>query len=69
MLFVMIQRPITPGFELLDLLGCKAEEEEVFRADFLADFHIGAVEGADGERAIQGELKVGIEGAVCRPVR
>ena len=36
----------------------QAEEEEVFRADFFADFDVGAVESADGERAVHGELHV-----------
>ena len=39
-----------------------AENENVFVADFLADFHIGAVERADGDGAVQGELHVSCAG-------
>ncbi len=34
------------------------EDEDVLVADFLADFDVGAVHGADGERAVEGELHV-----------
>ena len=42
----------------LDLGGRQAEDEDVLRADMLADLDIGAVERADGERAVERELHV-----------
>ena len=42
----------------LHLLGGQAEQEEVLRSDLFADFHIGAVQCADGERAVHRELHV-----------
>ena len=41
-----------------DLLGRQAEDEDVLRADLLADLDVGAVERADRERAIQRQLHV-----------
>ena len=41
-----------------DLRFGVAKEEEVFGADLLADLHIGAIEGADREGPIHGELHV-----------
>ena len=41
-----------------DLLGGQAEDEDVLRADVLADLDVGAVERADGERAVERELHV-----------
>ena len=45
---VELPRAIAVLSTLLDLVGRHAEEEEVFGTHFLADFHIGAVQGADG---------------------
>ena len=56
--FVIGAGIVARGFFLLDLLRGEAEEEEVVGADLLADFDVGAVEGADGERAVHGELHV-----------
>ena len=41
-----------------DLLGGVAEEEEVLVAGLLADLDVGAVERADGQRAVHHELHV-----------
>ncbi|MFM1942436.1 MAG: hypothetical protein RI897_1418 [Verrucomicrobiota bacterium] len=50
---------VIAAFELfLDLGGGEAEEEEVIGADGITDFDIGAVEGSDGECAVEGELHV-----------
>ena len=57
-LLVVIARAIAARFHLRDLGGGEAEEEEILRADFLADFDIRAVERADGERAVERELHV-----------
>src|SRR4029079_5872645 len=45
-------------FHVRDLAGGEAEEKEILRADFLANFYIRAVERSDGERAIEGEFHV-----------
>ncbi len=49
---------VAAGPECLDLVDGEAEDEDVVGADFLEDFDVGAVEGADGERAVEGELHV-----------
>ena len=51
-------RIVALGFFLFDLLRGEAEEEEVLGADFFANLDVGAVESADGERAVHGELHV-----------
>ena len=56
--FVVIARPIAARFHLRDFGGGEAEEEEILRADFLADLDIRAVERADGERAVERKLHV-----------
>src|SRR5690242_5043380 len=43
---------------LLDLIGLQAEDEDVLVSDMVADFDIGAVERADGKRAIERKLHV-----------
>ena len=48
---------------LLDLFGGEAEDEDVLGADMIADLDVGAVEGADGEGAVQRQLHVA--GAGC----
>ncbi len=40
------------------LLGAHAEDEDIVGADVIADFDIGAVERADGERTVERELHV-----------
>ena len=57
-LLVVIARPVAARFHLGDFGGGEAEEEEILRADFLADFDVRAVERADGERAVERELHV-----------
>ena len=47
------------GVELLDLLGRGAKGVDVLVADELGDLHIGAVERAQGQRAVEHELHVG----------
>ena len=42
----------------VDLLGGQAEDEDVVVADTLDDLDIRAVQRADGQRAVQGELHV-----------
>ena len=55
---VVVARVVAAALELHDLLDGEAEEEEVFSADFFADFDVGSVERADGERTVHGELHV-----------
>ena len=43
---------------LLHLLGGQAEDDDVVAAHMLEDLDIGAVQRADGERAVQRELHV-----------
>lgn len=44
-----------PGNVLVD----SAKDEHVFSSDLLADLDVGAVQGADDEGAVHGELHVG----------
>ena len=55
---VIVGRPIAAGLQLCDLGLVHAEEEEVVVADEPADLDIGAVIGADGQGAVEGELHV-----------
>ena len=41
-----------------DLIGVEAEEEEVVRADQIADLDIGPIQRADGEGAVEGEFHI-----------
>ena len=43
---------------LRHLLGGQAEDEDILGADMLADLDIGAVQRADGERAVERKLHV-----------
>jgi len=43
-----------------------SEDEDVVGADFLEDFDVGAVEGADGERAVERELQLPVPELPCR---
>src|SRR5690349_13471819 len=54
----MIARSISTPLHLSDFGGGEAEEEEIVRADFLADFDVRTVERADGERPVERELHV-----------
>ena len=45
-------------FERVDFGSGQAEQEEVLRAHFFANLDIGAVQGADSQRAIHAELHV-----------
>ena len=49
---------VAGGPSRVHLLGGHAEDEDVLPADMLADLDVGAVEGADGERAVERELHV-----------
>ena len=40
--------------QFVDLLNGIAEDEDVVIADFLMDFDVRAVEGADGDGAVEG---------------
>ena len=42
----------------LDLLGTQAKDEHVLGTDTLAHFHVGTVQGADGQGAIEAEFHV-----------
>ena len=53
-----LARVVALGAGLGDLLGGEAEDHDVLRADEFADLDVGAVERADGERAVEGELHV-----------
>ena len=57
-LIVIIARAIATGLHLSDFRGREAEEEEILRADFLADFDVRTVERADGERPVERELHI-----------
>ena len=49
---------VSDGAGLRHLVGGEAEQEEVVGANPLPDLDVGAVERADGERAVEGELHV-----------
>ena len=51
-LLVMIARAIPTPLHLSDFGGGEAEEEEILRADFLADFDVRTVQRTDGERSL-----------------
>ena len=51
-LTVMIARTIATRLHLSDFGGSEAEEEEILRADFLADFDVRTVQRTDGERSL-----------------
>jgi hypothetical protein len=57
-LIVMVAREIATRFHLSDFRGGEAEEEEILRADFLADFDVRTIERTDGERPVERELHV-----------
>ena len=46
-------------------IGGEAEDENVVLAHGVSDLHVGAVERADGERTVQGELHVAGAGGFC----
>ena len=52
------QRLVAAFAQRRDLVRTVAEDEDVFVADALADLDVGAVVGADGQRAVQRELHV-----------
>ena len=54
----VLARLVPERLPLLDLLSRHAEQEEVLLADQLADLDVGAVERADGQRAVERELHV-----------
>ena len=56
-LLVVVARPVAP-LQLRYLWRGEAEEEEVVRADLVADLDVRPIQGADGERAVEGELHV-----------
>ena len=41
-----------------DFVRLQAEDEDVLRADLIADFDIGAIQRPDGKRAVQRELHI-----------
>ncbi len=49
---------VVGGAEGYDFFGLEAEDEAVVFAGFFGDFNIGAVEGADGEGAVEHQLHV-----------
>jgi len=51
-------RIVPPGTGHLHLRGGQAENEDVVPAHRIHDFDIGAVQGADGERPVEGEFHV-----------
>jgi len=56
--FVVGAGSVTQAPDFLDLGGSHSEQEEVLVADLLANFDVGAVERADGQRAVHLELHV-----------
>ena len=62
-------RTVALGVELLHLVHGHAEEEEVLGADAFADLHVRAVERADGQRAVEGELHVAGAGGLLAGLR
>jgi hypothetical protein len=57
--FLVVQaRVVAQCAQLADLLGLQAEDEEVLATDGLGHLDVGAVPGADGECAVEGELHV-----------
>ncbi len=57
-LAVVTPRVVTLAPQTRDLLDAVPEDEDVVRADGVADFDVGAVERAERERAVQRELHV-----------
>ena len=55
---VVVPRVVAARAQRLDLLDGQAEDEDVVVADLLLDLDVGAVERADGERAVERELHV-----------
>jgi hypothetical protein len=55
---VMVGRPIPARLEFEHRVAVEAKQEEVVLADVLADFDVGAIEGSNRERAVEGELHV-----------
>ena len=55
---VVVPGIVAPRLEGIDLLCFKAEQEEVFSPHLFTDFHIGSIQGADGEGSVHGELHV-----------
>jgi hypothetical protein len=53
-----LPRAVAVGFDAFDFGRGEAEQEEVFGADFLANFDVGAVQRADGQRAVHREFHV-----------
>jgi hypothetical protein len=48
----------SPEPPFFDFLGGQTEQEEILVAAFLADFDVGAIQGADGDGTIHHELHV-----------
>ena len=55
---VVVPWIVTAALEIHDFLCRQAEQEEVLCADFLANFDIGAVQGADRQGTVHGELHI-----------
>ena len=56
--FVDLAGAVGAGADRGDLLDGVAENEDIVGAHLFADLHVGAVEGADGEGPVEGELHV-----------
>src|SRR5208337_1645838 len=56
--FIKVAGIIAGGPSSADLFHGETKEEEILRADGFANLDVGAVERADGERPVQGELHV-----------
>ena len=55
---VVVEGVVAALVQRVHLLDVHAEDEDVVVAHLLSHFDVGAVEGADGERAVQHELHV-----------
>ena len=51
-------RVVAFGQQLHDLFGAQSEDEDVLRADFVANLDVRAVERADGQRTVERHLHV-----------
>ena len=62
--FEDIVRVVALAAEFFHFLDLEAEDENVIVANFLADFNVGSVQGADGKGTIEGKLHVASAGSL-----
>src|SRR5262249_43634116 len=57
-IFVIVRPGSVPGGARLDLVRRQTEDEDVVAAHGIPDLDVGPIQGADGERPVEGELHV-----------